>query len=115
LAGSTVLVVEDDHQVTSLLDHQLQRLGFHTVIAGSVEHGFRLAQALPLVATFVDVGLPDGDGWTLCERFRADPLLRGVPITIISGLADPEIALRAAVDGYGFMPKGDAAAPCAGA
>ena len=55
----------------------------------------------------LDLRLPDANGFALCERIRATPNLRDVPILVITALARPIDRAQAEVagaDGYVLKP-----------
>jgi two-component system response regulator MprA len=67
----SVLVVEDDHRLRSLILRGLREAGFH---AEGVVTATELLERLPHVdpdALLIDVGLPDADGRDLCQTLRA--------------------------------------------
>lgn len=67
----SVLVVEDDHRLRSLILRGLREAGFH---AEGVVQASELLERLPHVnpdVLVIDVGLPDADGRDLCQSLRA--------------------------------------------
>lgn len=68
----SVLVVEDDHRLRSLILRGLREAGFR---AEGVEQASELLERLPHVnpdVLVIDVGLPDADGRDLCQALRAE-------------------------------------------
>ena len=67
----SVLVVEDDHRLRSLILRGLREAGFR---AEGVVQASELLERLPHVdpdVLVIDVGLPDADGRDLCQAVRA--------------------------------------------
>jgi two-component system response regulator MprA len=67
----SVLVVEDDHRLRSLILRGLGEAGFR---AEGVEQASELLERLPHVnpdVLVIDVGLPDADGRDVCQALRA--------------------------------------------
>ena len=67
----SVLVVEDDHRLRSLILRGLREAGFR---AEGVVQASELLERLPHVnpdVLVIDVGLPDADGRDLCQALRA--------------------------------------------
>jgi CheY-like chemotaxis protein/nitrogen-specific signal transduction histidine kinase len=82
------LVVEDDDKAAELLKLQLERTGFRVVRASTAESALELAtQECPDLIT-VDIVLPGMDGWAFIERFKQHPQFSGVPVVIVSIVAD---------------------------
>ena len=71
----SVLVVDDDASFRDLAARVLTGWG-HVVIgeAGSVEEALARAAELRPDTALVDIGLPDGDGFSLTQRLRALPV-----------------------------------------
>ena len=92
------LVVEDDDKAAELLRLQLENTGFSVVRAATAESALALAaQDCPDLLT-LDIHLPGMDGWEFLERFKQDPQFVGVPVVIVSIVADKSrgLALGAA-------------------
>jgi DNA-binding NarL/FixJ family response regulator len=101
----SILVVDDDAAVRGLIVRIL-RSGGHVVVgeAGSVAGALDLAQALRPGIALVDIGLPDGDGFSLTRQLRALP--GGIQVVLFSSDADrtnADAAQRAGA--IGFLPK----------
>lgn len=76
----SILVVDDDVALRSLIVRILRSRG-HLVLgeAGSVTDALVQAEALRPDVALVDIGLPDGDGFSLTRRLRAP----GRPIRVV--------------------------------
>lgn len=82
------LVVEDDDKSAELLRVQLEHTGFRAVRAVSAEAAMELAeQECPDLIT-LDIHLPGMDGWEFLNRFKQHPQFSGVPVVIVSIVAD---------------------------
>jgi DNA-binding NarL/FixJ family response regulator len=101
----SVLVVDDDAGFRDLATRILTSWG-HAVIgeAGSVAEALAQAAKLRPDVVLVDIGLPDGDGFSLTEQLVAMPW--AVRVVLISSQADRTTvaaAHRAGADS--FLPK----------
>ena len=101
----SVLVVDDDAGFRDLATRILTSWG-HVVIgeAGSVAEALAQAAKLRPDMVLVDIGLPDGDGFSLTEQLVAMPW--EVRVVLISSQADRttvQAAQRAGADS--FLPK----------
>jgi PAS domain S-box-containing protein len=84
----TALIVEDDPKSAELIRVQLELEGFAVVHATSAEAALVLAEEQPLSLITLDIMLPNMDGWELLRRLKDTPSLKGIPVVIISIVAD---------------------------
>jgi DNA-binding response OmpR family regulator len=103
-----VLLVEPDAGARSLLQLGLLREGFQVAALPSAEEAERhLAEGLVVPGVVVaEVGLEGADGISLCQRLRAHPRLRDIPVLLLAAhpsAGDLERAGRAGADDY--LPK----------
>jgi DNA-binding response OmpR family regulator len=103
-----VLLVEPDAGARSLLQFGLLREGFQVDALPSAEEAeAHLAEGLVLPGVVVaEVGLGGADGISLCQRLRAHPRLRDIPVLLLAArpsAGDLERAGRAGADDY--LPK----------
>jgi CheY-like chemotaxis protein len=80
----TVLVVEDDDAVSSLLIDLLQERGYHAVAAFNGKTALKLARQLKPHLITLDLALPGLDGQLVLQRLKADPDTRDIPVVVIS-------------------------------
>jgi CheY-like chemotaxis protein len=101
----SILVVDDDTAVRGLIVRIL-RSGGDVVVgeAGSVAEALDRAEVLRPDVALVDIGLPDGDGFSLTRQLRVLPW--GIQVVLFSSDADrtnADAAQRAGA--VGFLPK----------
>jgi DNA-binding response OmpR family regulator len=85
---STVLVVDDEPLGRETLIALLQPQGYQLLFAGSGPDALAQAADCPPDLILLDVMMPEMDGFEVCRRVRADPLLREVPIILLTALDD---------------------------
>jgi CheY-like chemotaxis protein len=110
VAGS-ILVVDDDTAVRGLVVRILRSWG-HAVVreAGSVAEALSCAETLHPETVLVDIGLPDGDGFTLARELRTR--FRVPRVVIFSSDADRANAAAAERAGaIAFLPKDELSSP----
>lgn len=66
-----ILLVEDDSALRSALEELLLREGYHVVKAPNAQSA-RSAMNGEIDLVMLDVGLPDGDGVSLCRQWRSE-------------------------------------------
>jgi signal transduction histidine kinase/ActR/RegA family two-component response regulator len=92
--GATVLVVDDDEQVRSLLRDTLQMLGYRVLDANGGAAAIRFLQAGRPDAMLLDFAMPQMNGAQVADRARQ--LWPDLPIIFASGHSDTA-AIQAAV------------------
>ncbi len=104
-AGDRVLlIVEDDVAFGRVLLDVARSRGFKGVVAGSGAAALDLARRHRPSAVCLDIGLPDMLGWAVLGQLKQDPLLRHVPVQVLTGDADPLPALARGAFGYLTKP-----------
>jgi DNA-binding response OmpR family regulator len=82
-------VIEDDQDVSALLERHFRERGCPVAVAYSGEEGLGLAFADPPDIAVVDVLLPGIDGREVVRRLRADERTRGCRL-VVSSVLDRE-------------------------
>jgi CheY-like chemotaxis protein len=99
----TVLVVDDDDAVRTLMRRTLAREGFRVIEAPGGEEGLALAREHRPDVVTLDVIMPGMDGWSVLSAMKADPGLRDVPVVMLT-IAD-ERGLGFALGASEFLTK----------
>jgi signal transduction histidine kinase/DNA-binding response OmpR family regulator len=87
------LVVEDDDRAAELVRVLLEAEGFRVLRAVSGEDALLIAPQHELSLITLDIRLPGIDGWTFLLRLRQDDTMANVPVVIIAGVIDTNLAL----------------------
>jgi CheY-like chemotaxis protein len=80
----TVLVVEDDEAVSSLLVALLEERGYVAVPAMDGRSAIELARTLEPHLITLDLALPGTDGHQVLESLKSNPQTRDIPVVVIS-------------------------------
>ncbi len=84
----SILVVDDDRDTVTLIGLVLKRQGFEVHKAQSGTEAFNfLANTLPDLV-LLDVMMPIMDGYEVCRRIKANPLLNHLPVVLLSARAE---------------------------
>ncbi|RRR66358.1 MAG: hybrid sensor histidine kinase/response regulator [Candidatus Viridilinea halotolerans] len=86
----TILIVDDNPQILSILTDLLRPLGHTIVCATDGAMALEMAQHSPPDLLLLDVMMPGMDGFTICRRVRADSQLAQMPVILITALDDRE-------------------------
>jgi DNA-binding NarL/FixJ family response regulator len=105
VVARSILVVDDDAAVRGLIVRILTSRGYAVVgEAGSVADALERAEALRPDVALVDIGLPDGDGFSLTQQLRARPW--SIRIVLFSSDADrTNVAAAERAGAAGFLPQ----------
>ncbi|MFL6692386.1 MAG: response regulator transcription factor [Ramlibacter sp.] len=102
-----MVVVEDDPQLASFTATLLSLSGFAVRKAGNraeVVNEIRRPPRPDLI--LLDVVLPDADGFDILARLRQHPVLKDVPVIMLTGKATREAVLRGIATGAdGYITK----------
>jgi DNA-binding response OmpR family regulator len=90
-----VLVIDDTESARVTLDALLRHEGYELLEASSGEAGLELAAREHPDAIVLDVMMPGMDGFTVCERLRANPDLAHIPVLMVTALAESQSRRRA--------------------
>jgi CheY-like chemotaxis protein len=85
-----LLVVEDDADTASLLETYFAGLDYEVAVATRGSDALRRARQRVPDLVLLDIGLPDMDGYAVCEGLRAAPRTSHVPVIFLSEKAGTE-------------------------
>jgi len=92
-----ILLVEDDSALRSALEELLSREGYDVAKSSNV-HSAKAAMSADIDLVMLDVGLPDGDGVSLCKQWRSEGLQ--MPILFLTA-KDEELDVVRGLDAGG--------------
>jgi CheY-like chemotaxis protein len=103
----TVLVVDDDPDMSKLLKTYLSLEGFVPRLAASGAELVRAFREPPLPdLVLLDVGLPDANGFHVLAKMRQHPVLKSVPVIMLTAEATREAVLKGLRGGAaGYVTK----------
>jgi CheY-like chemotaxis protein len=85
-----VLVVDDNLDAARSMVLLLRRMGHEVDFAINGYAAMEVAHRLRPEFVFLDLGLPDTDGWAIAKRLRSDPSLETTRILAVTGRAGDE-------------------------
>ncbi|MEA3187174.1 MAG: phosphoserine phosphatase RsbU/P [Chthoniobacter sp.] len=92
--GVEILIVEDSLTQAMKLEHILQRHAHHVTLARNGEEALNAVQQSRPRLVITDINMPKMDGYELCRRIKDDPVLKELPVILLTSLSDPKDILK---------------------
>lgn len=104
----TVLIVEDEPDLTASLQYNLRREGYETRAASTGARALDLARRHPIPdLVLLDLMLPDMSGKDVCRELRADDRTAHIPVVMVTARAeevDRVVGFELGADDYVTKP-----------
>lgn len=104
----TILVVDDDVSILTLVEAMLNRSGYITIKAENAKVAAQYLKTHPLPALMIlDLMLPEVSGIEFLKQMRTKAVFDSLPVLILSALAEPDEireGLAAGADRYVTKP-----------
>ena len=101
---TTVLVVDDERNVTQLVRMYLTADGFHVETAANGEEAIEKARSTRPDLVVLDLMMPEMDGWEVCRRLRTHSDVPIIMLTARSDDVDKIVGLELGADDYLTKP-----------
>jgi DNA-binding response OmpR family regulator len=95
-----VLVVEDDRDTAESMRALLSLCGYYVIVAHTTQQGIESARQLEPHIVLCDIGLPDGDGYTVGSVLRQSSHSTAARLIAVTGYGDAEHRLRSFAAGF---------------
>ncbi len=82
--GKKILVVDDEPHIVRILKDAFSRRGYEVVTASSGDEALATARAELPALIFLDVMMPNMNGFDTCRAIREDPNLAEVPVFLLT-------------------------------
>jgi DNA-binding response OmpR family regulator len=102
-----VLCADDDEDILSLVSLRLRRAGFEVATAIDGDEAVEIARARRPALAVLDVMMPKRTGYEVLAELRADELLRGMKVILLSARVqegDVSRGMDAGADAYLAKP-----------
>ncbi len=103
-----VLIVEDERDLVTTLEYNLQREGYQTQAATTGEQALAFLERDPLPdLVLLDLMLPDVPGAEICRRVRGEERTRGLPVIMVTAKGeeiDRVVGFELGADDYVSKP-----------
>lgn len=88
-SSSRILIVEDEAEMALFLKQRLESKGYSIHIAKNGQDALNQAAQVQPDLVILDVGLPDLNGYDVCERLRKIYTPQAVPVLMLTAKNDP--------------------------
>jgi two-component system phosphate regulon response regulator PhoB len=105
--NQTIFVLEDDSDISRLVQHHLEAAGYTPRIFASPAHLIPEAERQVPALFLLDIMVPGGDGLDVCRRLRNHSMLASIPIIFVTARAaenDRVLGLELGADDYITKP-----------
>jgi DNA-binding response OmpR family regulator len=102
--GETILIVDDEERMRSLIGLYLKREGYNIIEAENGERALKIFAANKIHLVILDVMMPVMDGWTTCSELRKKS---DVPILMLTAKGEDDdklLGFQLGTDNYETKP-----------
>ncbi len=92
-----ILIIEDETDISALLDFNLTREGYRVTIAATGENGLNLARSHLPDLVILDLMLPGTSGMDVCRNLKSDAQTNRIPIIMLTA-RDAEVDIVAGLE-----------------
>jgi DNA-binding response OmpR family regulator len=104
VTARSVLVVEDEEAIASLVRAYLERDGYHVTWVCTGAEAVQAVEREPPQLIVLDIGLPDTDGFDLCRQLRTTSSVPIIMLTARDEEVDRVAGLEVGADDYISKP-----------
>jgi len=104
----SILVVDDNHDNTEIIQRYLEARGYPVSVAHSGDEALAMLEQVRPSLVLLDVMMPGRDGWEVCRLMKSHPALgkrlRVIMVTALDEWDDRRQALQTGADDYVAKP-----------
>ena len=84
MAKGKILVVDDEVNITQILEFSIGAEGYEVITAANGEEAIDKARREQPDLIILDVMMPKIDGYEACRVLKANPLTKGIPVVLLT-------------------------------
>lgn len=96
---ASILVVDDDPEIVTMLNTRLTKRGYKIVTAGDGNRAIELAKRERPDLVLLDVMMPGKSGWEVARALKQDPATQDVKIVMVSAIGEKTNEITAPIYG----------------
>src|SRR5512138_3184248 len=97
--GASILVVDDDPEIVSMLSTRLGARGYKVSTASDGRAAIELAKRERPDVVLLDVMMPGKSGWEVARALKQDPVTAGSKIVMVSAIGEKTNEITAPIYG----------------
>jgi DNA-binding response OmpR family regulator len=87
-AGATILVVDDDPEIVSMVSLRLSKRGYKVLTASDGIAALEAARRERPALVILDVMMPGKNGWEVARALRHDPVTEKIKIVMLTAIGE---------------------------
>lgn len=101
-----ILVVDDNEMNRDLIGRRLIQEGYQVVMAENGKQALEIVKARSIDLVLLDIMMPEMNGYQVLEIMKSDPILRSIPVIMISAVGEIESVIRCIdLGAEDYLPK----------
>ena len=88
--SKTILVVDDDVEMASIMEQILKKRGFEVLLAHDGLQAIEKSKNSGVDLILLDVRMPFFSGFWFCDAFKQREATKDIPIVMVSGILDED-------------------------
>lgn len=82
----TILVVDDDPEILSMLQLRLEKRGYKVLTASDGKEALTVAKRSRPALMILDVMMPAKNGWEVARALKQDPVTEGIKVVMLTAI-----------------------------
>ncbi len=99
IEAAQIMIIEDEASARELIIAAMELVGLHAKGQETPKGGLSLLGASPFDLIFLDINLPEMNGFDLCNKVRSLPLHERTPIVFLTGMASFQNRVQSSLSG----------------
>ncbi len=101
-----LLVVDDEPSILDLLRRRLETLGCEVMTLPGGTEVLKTAREHMPDLILLDVMMPDLDGFSACQQLKEDPVVRDIPVVLLTARSEVESRIKGLeIGAHDYIPK----------
>lgn len=102
----SIVVIDDEDDIRELIRYNLSKEGFEVIPAVSGEEGLAIIRSTKPDMVILDLMLPGIDGLEVCRQLKQDPILKSIPVIMVSARGgEPDVVSGLELGADDYVPK----------